>query len=521
MSWVCCKNRFPRLTRRTAPAVGSVRWVLTSLRRVGYQVDQADRALTRRIARLPRSWIDAFLKVLTGLANHSVLWLAIATVLGLRRGATRRGALRGGLAIAGASLTANAIAKPLMPRRRPAADALPNFRTLAEHPTSSSFPSGHSASAAAFATAVGMELPPAGVLLAPLAATVAYSRVHTGPHWPSDVVAGLALGTGVALATRRWWPVRPATPALARPLADAKALPEGHGVVVACNPKSGPPNVDPVAEVRAALPKATLVLPAGGTDLPTELDEALERDNATTEAVGVAGGDGSVAAIAALASRRGLPLVVLPAGTLNHFARDVGVDSVDDAAAAVNAGTAVAVDLAVVAVDGSQERPFLNTASLGGYPDLVRLRERWQRRWGKWPSAAFALITVLAAAQPLSVRIDGQPAKVWILFVGNGPYHPRGMAPGYRPRLDSGLLDVRYLRADLPLSRTRFVAGAVTGALLRSRVYVQREVRAVRVEVDGDAVALATDGEVELRGRDFAFSVAPKTLAVYRPGAAD
>jgi undecaprenyl-diphosphatase len=499
-------------------------------RRVGTDVDRFDLAITRWIANLPRTRADEALKRITKSANHSVLWFTIAGLLAARRGATRRAALRGAVAIGGASLTANAIAKPLLPRRRPAADALPNFRTLPNPPTSSSFPSGHSASAAAITTAVAMEAPLAGALIAPLAATVAYSRVHTGPHWPTDVMAGVALGTGVALATRRWWPVRPDTPAVARPHADAAALPDGEGVVVACNPRSGPPTVDTVDEVRAALPKARLLVLEEGADLQTELERAIDEvaelatDPTTGEttrgevrAVGVAGGDGTVAAAAAVASRRELPLVVLPTGTLNHFARDVGVESLEDAARALSAGNAVTVDLACVTVDGAQQRPFLNTASLGGYPDLVRQRERWQDRWGKWPAAAYALIRVLAAASPLSVRIDGRPANVWVLFVGNGPYHPRGMAPAFRPRLDTGLLDIRYLRADLRLSRTRFVIGAVTGALLRSRTYVQREARSLGVQIDGKPVALATDGEVELDGTDFEFSVAPKPLAIYRP----
>lgn len=489
-----------------------------------------DLALTRWVARLPPSRADAAIKALTISANHSVLWFTIASVMASWRGPVRRAALRGVLAIGGASLTANAIAKPMMPRRRPAADALPDFRTLADPPTSSSFPSGHAASAAAFATGVAMECPLAGVLLAPVAAAVAYSRVHTGPHWPTDVAAGVVLGTGVALASRRWWPVRPDSPAVASQQADAPALRDGAGVVVACNPRSGPPTVDTAEQVRAALPAARVVVLADGAELAAELDRAIDDG---TRAVGVAGGDGSVAAAAAVAARRELPLVVLPTGTLNHFARDVGVDSLDDAAHAVNAGTAVIIDLASVTVWRTarewrtapehhsplttRHRPFLNTASLGGYPDLVRLRDRWQDRWGKWPAAAYALIRVLAAATPLAVRIDGRPHKVWILFVGNGPYHPRGMAPAMRPRLDSGLLDVRYLRADLRLSRTRFVLGALTGALLHSRTYVQREVRSLRVQLDGNPVALATDGEVELHGTDVEFTVVPKPLAVYRP----
>lgn len=486
--------------------------VLAWLRQVARRVDETDRGLTRRIGALPPSPADDGLIRLTTAANHSVLWLAIAALLATRRGVTRRAAVRGVLAIAAASFTANAVAKPLMPRRRPAADALPNWRTVPNPPTSSSFPSGHAASAAAFCTAVAIECPVAGAVIAPLAATVAYSRVHVGVHWPSDVLAGAAIGTAVALGTRRWWPTRPPLPARARHHAEAAALPEGESLVVVANPRSGMPPADPREEVGELLPAARTVVLDG--DVADRLEASVD---AGTRAIGVAGGDGSVAAVAALAVHRSLPLAVLPTGTFNHFARDVGVETPADTVDALAAGNAVAVDLATVTVDGAERRALVNTASLGGYPDLVRLRQRWRRRIGKWPASALALVRVLAGAKPLTLDVDGRRIEAWLLFVGNGPYHPRGMAPAWRPALDTGLLDIRYVRADVALSRTRFVLAAITGALHRSRTYVQREAPTVRIEVHGPPVALATDGEVCLEGNTFEFAVRPPRLVVYRP----
>jgi diacylglycerol kinase family enzyme/membrane-associated phospholipid phosphatase len=481
---------------------------------ISYRLNETDEAIERRIARLPRSGADTALQRLTTTANHSVLWFAIAAALASRKGVTRRAAMRGVVAIGGASLLTNAVAKPLLPRRRPAADALPNWRTLPDPPTSSSFPSGHAASAAAFATAVAMESPVAGLVVAPLAATVAYSRIHTGVHWTSDVVGGAALGGAIALATRRWWPVRPDLPARARPHADVEAMPQGEGLVVAANKHAGDRNMDPAEEITEALPKARIVALEAGDDLVARLTEEIDD---TTRAVGVAGGDGSVAAAAAVAESHHLPLAVLPAGTLNHFARDVGVATFSDAVEAMRSGEAVSVDLARVRVDDGESRPFVNTASIGGYPDMVRMRERWEHRLGKWLAAALALIRVLAAARPLHVTMGGRRRAIWLLFVGNGPYHPRGMVPGWRPGLDTGLLDIRYLRADVRLSRTRFLAAALTGTLSRSRVYVQREEPRLTVTVHGEPVALATDGEVPATGSRFAFAVDEARLTVYRP----
>lgn len=174
------------------------------VRRSRGRVSDLDRAISRAVSGLPPSPVDDAMKTASLAANHSLLWFAVAGLLAARRGSSRKAALRGVFAIAAASSTANAVLKPLLPRRRPAASELPAYQTLDDPPTSSSFPSGHAASAAAFATAVAMESPRLGLAVAPLAATVAYSRVHVGVHWASDVVSGAALGAGLALLSRRW-----------------------------------------------------------------------------------------------------------------------------------------------------------------------------------------------------------------------------------------------------------------------------------------------------------------------------
>src|SRR6185312_383164 len=397
----------------------------------------------------------------------------LALLRALRKGTMRKAAGRGVLSIAATSPVANAVLKPLLPRRRPAASELPAYQTIANPPRSSSFPSGHAASAAAFATAVAMESPRTALAVVPLAAAVAYSRVHVGVHWTSDVVVGAVLGTGVALATERWWPVREQDEARARPLDTVPELPEGKGLVIVSNQRSGDPEHDPADELEEALPRAIVVRADPDRPLDDQLDEAIERAGDEALAVGVAGGDGTVAAAAAVAGRRGLPLVVVPTGTLNHFARDVGVYDLQEAVDATQAGEAVAVDLGVVDIQGGGRPPhtryFLNTASLGGYSDLVRLREKWEGRWGKWPAFAAALVASLRHAQPLRVKLDGKEQRLWTLFVGNGPYHPRGMVPAWRPQLDSGLLDIRYLRADRRFSRARAIIALALGALRHTR----------------------------------------------------
>ena len=472
------------------------------------RVNRLDLAIMRRSGALRASPVDEGMKGLSRAANHSVLWLVVAGVLATRKGVTRRAALRGVAAVGGASFSASLVAKRLFPRRRPAADLLLVPRRLTKRPSSSSFPSGHAASAAAFTTALAMESPKLAAAVAPVAAAVAYSRVHTGVHWPSDVAAGAVIGAGAALLTRRWWPLGRTEPASAREHRTLEALVDGEGLVVVVNPGAGLGGDDPTARIVEEWPKATIV---GIEDLDTVIDDHAPH------ALGVAGGDGSVAAVAALAAAHRLPLVLVPAGTLNHFARDVGVQGLEDSTRAVADGDGVLVDLAAVTVDGEGPRWFVNTASLGGYPDMVRLREKLQDKWGKWPAAAIALADVLRTSRPLRVELNGEPHLVWMLFVGNGPYRPKGFAPTMRPALDAGLMDVRYIRADTRFSRARFFLGAMLGSLHRSRTYRHLETRWLDVRLLDGAVSIATDGEVGPTGSKFEFRSRPAALAVYRP----
>jgi len=106
---------------------------------------------------------------------------------------------------------------------------------------------------------------------------------------------------------------------------------------------------------------------------------------------------------------------------------------------------------------------------------------------------------------------------VWMLFVGNGAYVPKGFGAAFRPSLASGVLDVRYLRADIPYSRARFVLATLTGTLNTSHVYKHAEVPAVDVVILDGPRRIALDGEVGPLGRRFRFRVRREALPVYVP----
>jgi membrane-associated phospholipid phosphatase len=167
----------------------------------------ADHAVLRRLTTADSKFFSLALPALGRAADHGWLWWAISGVLaatGDRR--ARRAALRGAVALGVASFAANVVSKRAVRRPRPPVHLVPVPGALRRPPITTSFPSGHSASAAAFAAGVALEWPLLAAPVGVLAAGVAASRVATGVHYPSDVLAGAALGLGAGALTLWWWP---------------------------------------------------------------------------------------------------------------------------------------------------------------------------------------------------------------------------------------------------------------------------------------------------------------------------
>jgi diacylglycerol kinase family enzyme len=211
------------------------------------------------------------------------------------------------------------------------------------------------------------------------------------------------------------------------------------------NPKSGGGKAERFEVAREA--RARGVEPVElhlGDDLATLVRDAVENG---ADAVGVAGGDGTQAIVAAIASERGLPYVCVPAGTRNHFALDLGVDR-DDVVGALDAftkGGERVVDLAEV-----NGRVFVNNASLGVYAESVQ-REGY--RDAKLRTIAETMPTVLGpGGDALDLRFtgaDGREQKTSaVVLISNNPYRlGRALASGTRPRLDAGVLGIAVLQA--------------------------------------------------------------------------
>lgn len=208
-----------------------------------------------------------------------------------------------------------------------------------------------------------------------------------------------------------------------------------------------------------------LINPRAGTESPTteELrDEALARGidahvleegedvaqlarDAEVDVLGGAGGDGTVASVAAIAVERDLPFVVVPYGTRNHFARDLGLDRDDPLAALAGfEGEERRVD-----VGRAGERQFLNNVSLGLYASLVHRREHHRRRREALAGMRAAWLG-LRRRPGIWATIDGEPVKARIVLVANNSYDLSLFSVGERKRLDEGRLHLYAAKGWLP-----------------------------------------------------------------------
>jgi diacylglycerol kinase family enzyme len=234
------------------------------------------------------------------------------------------------------------------------------------------------------------------------------------------------------------------------------------------NPRSG--GDSPTAQELAAEAERrgiTAHVLAEGED-PGEVARAAE-----AERIGVAGGDGSLAAVAAVAAESDSAFVCVPYGTRNHFARDLGLDR-DDPIGALDVFTSSAerrIDLGVV-----NGRLFLNNVSLGVYAGLVHRRERHRRR-GEALARLRALLTVAQHRHRLRARVNGEDVAARALFVGNNYYELDLFTLGERARLDEGKLVLWVADGVLPTAWDR------------------RTGTEFRVELDGERLRAAVDGE--------------------------
>jgi diacylglycerol kinase family enzyme len=251
----------------------------------------------------------------------------------------------------------------------------------------------------------------------------------------------------------------------------------------------------------------------GGDELAAALAAAIQR---RPDAIVAGGGDGTVGTVAAALVAGPIALGVLPLGTLNHFAKDLGLPlDLDDAVARIARGTVRRVDVGEV-----NGRVFVNNSSLGLYPDIVRERERQQRRLGrgKWAALVWATIGALRRFPFLGVRlsIDGRAAsrRTPFVFIGNNVYSMQGLAIGARERLDAGCLSLYVAQRAGRLRLLQFALRALFGKLEQARDFDALCAAGIDVESRRRRLRVATDGEITVMAPPLRYRTRPASLAV-------
>jgi YegS/Rv2252/BmrU family lipid kinase len=264
-----------------------------------------------------------------------------------------------------------------------------------------------------------------------------------------------------------------------------------------------------------------------------ELELRVARDGAelaarTATAVGTkpdiivaGGGDGTVSCVAGALVGTEIALGVLPIGTLNHFAKDLGIPlELDSAIHTVLTGEVHVVDVGEV-----NGRRFINNSSLGLYPRIVNDRVRTQRRLGigKWPAFLHACIAAFKRFPFLGVRleVDGRKRglRTPLVFIGNNAYRVDGFNIGGRDALDAGCLSLYVVQRAGRLRLLQLALRALLGRLRQARDFEATIATEIVVESKRHRLHVATDGEVTTLRPPLHYRVLPRALRVIRPAA--
>ncbi|CAN5375705.1 diacylglycerol kinase family protein [soil metagenome] len=261
---------------------------------------------------------------------------------------------------------------------------------------------------------------------------------------------------------------------------------------------------------------ARVVLAKSGAEI---IDTAKRAVKDACAIVVAGGGDGTINAVAGVLAGTGISFGVLPMGTLNHFARDLGIPAeLDDAIANISTGQVVEVDAGEV--NGSI---FVNNSSLGLYPDIVRDREKQQRRLGrgKWLAFCWATLAALRRFPFLNVRLslngDEHLRSTPFVFIGNNEYKMEGFNIGERERLNAGTLSLYVAQRPGRWGLLRLALHALFGSLRQARDFDAVLAKEIVIETRRKRIRVATDGEVNVMESPLRYRILPAALRVIVP----
>ncbi len=272
---------------------------------------------------------------------------------------------------------------------------------------------------------------------------------------------------------------------------------------------------DATPKIRELLPDANVIMPPQGSDFTQAALDEIARGCDTLVA---GGGDGTLNAVATAAVGTEVAFGVLPLGTLNHFARDVGIPSDLEAASKIIQQRHTRC-LDVGQVNG---HIFLNNSSLGLYPSIVRQRDR-RRKFGssKWVAFAAATLSSLRAAPFLDVEIQaaGNHLRRFtpFVFIGNNDYQIDGLRLGQRDGLDAGHLAIYVAHRTGRAGLVRLALRALIGRLKADKDFDVLQATEIRIETRRSRLRVATDGEVRAMETPLCYSIRAGALRVIVP----
>lgn len=262
-----------------------------------------------------------------------------------------------------------------------------------------------------------------------------------------------------------------------------------------------------------------------GDELEAAARQALERTGPGRhyDAVVAGGGDGTIGLVAGIMAGSGRAFGVLPLGTLNHFAKDLGLPQ--DLPGAV--GVIAAQQLHTVDVAEVNGRVFVNNSSIGLYASMVADRDRQRRRsgWGKWPAMVLAFCRVVLRYPLRRVRVLAESeAGPWtrryrtpLLFIGNNAYEVSLPRPGTRAVLDDGKLSMFIVRHRRPWGLLKVAARAMLGQLRHGQDFESHTVTSVEIQSRSAWMRVSVDGEVVPMRPPLRYAIRPGALRVFAP----
>jgi YegS/Rv2252/BmrU family lipid kinase len=249
---------------------------------------------------------------------------------------------------------------------------------------------------------------------------------------------------------------------------------------------------------------------------PEIVKEAIKNK---TDAVIAGGGDGTISTVAGLLVGTEIPLGVFPLGTLNHFAKDIGMSAdLSETAQQISAGKIISIDIGVV-----NGRFFINNSSIGLYPEIIQKREQQRKKFGlnKWLAMTLSSIEILTSFPVFKVQLQADKIKINsktpFVFIGNNQYEMNLFSPGYRKSISKGKLSLYVSNCTNKLSMYKLAIAFIFNHLKQEKNFTASQVNEVWIATKKKIVEVSVDGEVIYMNQPLHYIIRPAALKVIIP----